>query len=113
VSPSFWYGTVYTLLMLGFGVPAMIKWGKNNKYQRYRFLSLISVQVVLLYALPELIYYLIFNDPNYWRWYGLTFAWPLFFNTFFDNPPLFFVIWGVFLAFLAMPIFVRYHGKRY
>jgi len=113
VSPSFWYSTVYTLLMLGFGVPAMIKWGKNNKYQRYRFLSLISVQVVLLYALPELIYYLAFNDPNYWRWYGLTFAWPLFFNTFFDNPPLFFVIWGIFLAFVAMPIFVRYHGKRY
>jgi putative YpdA family bacillithiol system oxidoreductase len=113
VSPSFWYGTVYTLLMLGFGIPAMIKWGKNNKYQRYRFLSLISVQVVLLYALPELIYHLAFNDPNYWRWYGLTFAWPLFFNTFFDNPPLFFAIWGIFLAFVAMPIFVRYHGKRY
>jgi thioredoxin reductase/Pyruvate/2-oxoacid:ferredoxin oxidoreductase delta subunit len=113
VSPSFWYGTIYTLLMLGFGIPAMIKWGKNNKYQRYRFLSLISVQVVLLYALPELIYHLVFNDPNYWRWYGLTFAWPLFFNTFFDNPPLFFVIWGIFLAFVALPIFVRYHGKRY
>ncbi len=113
VSPSFWYSTIYTLLMLGFGIPAMRKWGKKNKYQRYRFLSLIGVQVVLLYALPELIYHLAFNDPNYWRWYGFTFAWPLFFNTFFDNPPLFFVIWGIFLAFVAMPIFVRFHGKRY
>jgi putative YpdA family bacillithiol system oxidoreductase len=113
VSPAFWYSVVYTALMVGFGIPAMRRWGKEDRYQRYRYLSLISVQVLLLFVLPEIIYNLILHSESYWRLYGLTFAWPLFFNTFFDNPGLFFVLWGAFLAFVALPIFVRYHGKRY
>jgi polyferredoxin len=43
----------------------------------------------------------------------LVYAWPLFFFTFFDQPHEFWVVWGVFLSFLLIPILAIWHGKRY
>ena len=39
------------------------------------------------------------------------YAWPLFFPTFFYDPPFGYVIWGILLSFLIIPIFVFYHGS--
>ncbi len=113
LSPAFWYSLLYTLVVVGFGIPAMRKWGRKDRYQRWRFVTLMSVQAVFGFALPELVFNLALKDPNYWRWYGLEYAWPLFFNTFFDSPGLFFAVWGVLFAFVFIPVFVLFFGKRY
>lgn len=43
----------------------------------------------------------------------MHYAWPLFFYTFFYNPHQIWVVWGVLLTFVIIPIFVLFHGKRY
>ena len=50
---------------------------------------------------------------NAWRSYGLVYAWPLFFYTFFYNPHQVWVVWGVLLTFGVIPVFVLFNGKRY
>jgi polyferredoxin len=42
-----------------------------------------------------------------------VYAWPLFFYTFFYNPHMIWVVWGVILTFVIIPIFVLFNGKRY
>ncbi|MFQ5777300.1 MAG: FAD-dependent oxidoreductase [Terriglobia bacterium] len=113
LQPAFWYSLVYTVLVVGFGIPAMRKWGRKDPYQRRRFLSLMAVQAVFGFALPELIFNLALHRPDYWRFYGLEYAWPLFFNTFFDHPGTFFAVWGALFAFVLIPLFVLFFGKRY
>jgi polyferredoxin len=57
------------------------------------------------------------HDPVFagqaWRAYGLVYAWPLFFYTFFGNPHEVWVVWGLLLAFVIIPVLVLFHGKRY
>ena len=57
------------------------------------------------------------NDPQFanaaWRSYGLIYAWPLFFFTFFDAPHQIWIVWGAVLSFLVIPLLVLFHGKRY
>jgi len=57
------------------------------------------------------------HDPTFadqaWRAYGIVYAWPLFFYTFFFNPHIIWVIWGILLSFVLIPILVVWHGKRY
>src|SRR5207249_3403402 len=48
-----------------------------------------------------------------WRSYGIIYAWPLFFYTFFYDPHKIWVVWGVCLTFVVIPVFVLFHGKRY
>jgi polyferredoxin len=56
-------------------------------------------------------------DPAFagqaWRSYGIIYAWPLFFYTFFYDPHKIWLIWGVLLSFVIISIFVLFHGKRY
>ena len=57
------------------------------------------------------------GDPQFaeqgWRAYGIIYAWPLFFYTFFHDPHMVWVVWGVVLTFVVIPILVLFHGKRY
>src|SRR5262249_29000593 len=57
------------------------------------------------------------SDPQFaeqaWRSYGIVYAWPLFFYTFFYDPHRIWVIWGVLLTFVIVPVLVLFHGKRY
>lgn len=57
------------------------------------------------------------NDPTFadqaWRSYGIVYAWPLFFYTFFYDPHQIWVVWGVLLSFLIIPVLAIFHGKRY
>ncbi|MCL4523261.1 MAG: 4Fe-4S binding protein, partial [Acidobacteria bacterium] len=48
-----------------------------------------------------------------WRSYGLIYAWPLFFYSFFYDPHKIWILWGVFLTFILIPLFVLFQGKRY
>jgi hypothetical protein len=57
------------------------------------------------------------SDPAFasqaWRSYGIVYAWPLFFYTFFGNPHQVWIVWGALLSFVILPVLVLFHGKRY
>ena len=126
---SFWYTVFYTIIMLGFGLKALRRWGldRADKFQIWRYASLMGCQVVFFFLIPEFLFQWaikyqwvgqkLATDPQFadqaWRSYGIVYAWPLFFYTFFNDPHLLWVVWGVLLTFVILPVFVLFHGKRY
>jgi polyferredoxin len=126
---SFWYTVVYTLLVTVFGLQALKRWGleKKDRFQIWRYISLIGFQIVFFFLIPEFLFQSavsnqwigerLATDPQFaeqaWRSYGIIYAWPLFFYTFFYNPHDVWVIWGILLTFVVIPIFVLFQGKRY
>jgi NosR/NirI family transcriptional regulator, nitrous oxide reductase regulator len=126
---SFWYTVLYTTLMTVFGIAAMKRWGfdKRDKFQIWRYVSLIGFQWLFFFIIPEFLFQSavsnqwvgerLASDPgfasNAWRSYGLVYAWPLFFYTFFGDPNQVWVVWGVVLSFVLIPLLVLFHGKRY
>ncbi len=126
---SFWYTVLYTLLMSYFGLQALRRWGieRKDKFQIWRYTSLISFQWVFFFLIPEFLFKWavqyqwvgerLASDPTFadqaWRSYGIVYAWPLFFYTFFYNPHQVWIVWGIVLSFVIIPILVLFHGKRY
>lgn len=126
---SFWYTVMYTALMTIFGIQALKRWGldRKDKYQIWRYVSLLSFQWIFFFIIPEFLFQWaieyqwvgqqLANDPSFaeqgWRSYGIVYAWPLFFYTFFYDPNKIWVIWGILLTFVVIPVFVIFHGKRY
>ena len=125
---AFWYTVMYTALMTIFGIEAVHRWGirRKDKFQIWRFASLISFQWIFFFIVPEFLFQAavdhrwvgaLADNPAFaeqaWRSYGLVYAWPLFFYTFFHDPHLVWVVWGVFLTFVLIPLFVVFMGKRY
>ncbi len=126
---SFWYTVLYTSFLTVFGMHALKRWGleRKDKFQIWRFVSLISFQWVFFFLIPEFLFQYavkyqwvgekLAKDPTFadqaWRSYGIIYAWPLFFYTFFYSPHQIWVTWGILLTFVIIPIFVLFHGKRY
>jgi putative YpdA family bacillithiol system oxidoreductase len=125
---SFWYTVLYTALMTIFGIQALKRWGldKKDRFQIWRYFSLISFQVLFFFIIPEFLFQWavkfewlgnLTKDPVFteqaWRSYGIIYAWPLFFYTFFYNPHQIWIVWGIFLTLIIIPIFVLFQGKRY
>jgi NosR/NirI family transcriptional regulator, nitrous oxide reductase regulator len=126
---SFWYTVLYTLVVTVFGLQALKRWGidRKDKFQVWRYVSLIGFQWTFFFLIPEFLFQWaikyqwvgarLASDPVFaqqaWRAYGIVYAWPLFFYTFFYNPSQVWVVWGVLLTFVIIPIFVLFHGKRY
>jgi len=126
---TFWYTVMYTALMTVFGIGALKRWGidRRDKFQIWRYISLLSFQWIFFFLIPEFLFQWaiqyqwvgaqLANDPQFagqaWRSYGLVYAWPLFFYTFFYDPSKIWIIWGVVLTFVIIPLFVLFNGKRY
>jgi polyferredoxin len=126
---SFWYTVLYTALMTVFGIQAMKRWGidKRDRFQVWRYVSLIGFQWIFFFLIPEFLFqwavkyqwvgHKLATDPTFasqaWRSYGLIYAWPLFFYTFFGGPNEVWIVWGAVLAFVIIPVLVVFHGKRY
>jgi thioredoxin reductase/polyferredoxin len=120
---SFWYTVAYTLVMTVFGIQAMKRWGfdRKDRFQVWRYASLIGFQWLFFFLIPEFLFryalqyqWLAGHNPgDAWRSYGLVYAWPLFFHTFIGSPHRFWIIWGVLLSFVILPVLALYHGKRY
>ncbi len=126
---SFWYTVLYTIFMTVFGLQAMKRWGldRKDRFQIWRYVSLISFQWVFFFIVPEFLFQWaikyqwvgeqLANDPSFsqqaWRSYGLVYAWPLFFHTWLGSPHRFWAVWGVVLTFGIIPLLVLFHGKRY
>jgi polyferredoxin len=126
---SFWYTVLYTTLVTVFGLQALKRWGldKKDKFQIWRYISLISFQWIFFFLIPEFLFQSavthqwvgekLATDPTFaqqaWRSYGIVYAWPLFFYTFFYDPHDVWIVWGILLTFVIIPIFVLFQGKRY
>jgi thioredoxin reductase/polyferredoxin len=126
---QFWYTVLYTAVMTFFGLQALKRWGldRRDKFQVWRFSSLLAFQWVFFFLIPEFLFQWavkyewvgtrLANDPQFaeqaWRAYGIVYAWPLFFYTFFYDPHQIWVVWGIVLAFGIIPVAAIWHGKRY
>ncbi len=126
---SFWYTVLYTLVMTVFGLQAMKRWGldRKDRFQIWRYVSLLGFQWLFFFLIPEFLFRWaveyrwvgekLASDPVFadqaWRSYGIVYAWPLFFYTFFGSPHQIWVVWGLLLSFVIIPILVLFHGKRY
>ncbi|MBW1887879.1 MAG: NAD(P)-binding domain-containing protein, partial [Deltaproteobacteria bacterium] len=114
ITPTVIKGILYTLCVVGFGIPALIHWRQKPRiraYQTWRYGVIFFMQAVLLFLLPE---FLIksFDPDNYWRFYGLVLPFPLLYEIFFYGPPMIWIILCGIAAFIALPIFIYWHGKR-
>ncbi len=126
---SFWYTVLYTLLMTAFGIQALKRWGldRKDKFQIWRYVSLLSFQWIFFFLIPEFLFQWaikyqwvgaqLAHDPQFagqaWRSYGIVYAWPLFFYTFFYDPHKIWLVWGVVLTFIIIPLLALFQGKRY
>ncbi len=115
------YSLLYTVVMLGFGYEALIRWrntARDPRYQTWRYASLLAFQVGF-FLLVNVIGVHALGVKYSWRLWGLYQPFPLFFNTFFwwyDDPVwvmALFIGGGLLGTFVAIPLAARDHGKRF
>ncbi|MHC4954454.1 MAG: NAD(P)-binding domain-containing protein [Planctomycetota bacterium] len=119
--PSFWYSGAYTAVMVIFGLMAMKRWSRNwtDRYQIYRFASLIGFQVVS-FVLIECLFAVFLPGDVWWRAYAVNNPFPLLFDSFYNMSGVtaadmkwIFVGGGLLMTFVAIPLAARWHGKRF
>lgn len=126
-SQAFWYTGFYSLTILIFGL-RRIKM-KPTKYIKYQTWSLILIQALPLFILPEIVFPLlgklgllggkegfvftqIFPNESYWRSYGFILAWPLnFSNLYSSNITTFWLVFSLIQTFIIIPYIVYRWGK--
>jgi len=126
-SQSFWYTGLYSLTILIFGL-RRIKM-KPTRYIKVQTWTLILIQAIPLFILPELIFPMlgkagilgrpdgfvmnqIFPNESYWRSYGFILAWPLFFfNLYGANITTFWLVFSLIQSFVIIPFIIYKWGK--
>ncbi len=126
-SESFWYTGLYSLTILIFGL-RRIKI-KPTRYIKLQTWTLILIQALPLFILPEIIFPFlgsigalgakdgfiltqVFPNESYWRSYGFILAWPLFFfNLYGSNVTTFWLIFCLVQTFVVIPYIVYRWGK--
>ncbi len=116
----FMYGTIYTLLVLAFGIKFIVKY-RHNRYQTIRTIVVILSQLVFAYFIPEILEGL--NDSDAYFAKDLKYFWPLnyyFFEDWHLNNMLnsgtlgmFYLVWGIFMFAVFTPIITYFVGKRW
>lgn len=122
---SFWYSLAYCLVMTIFGMKAYDRWGVryNDSYQKKRYISLITVQWLLAFLIPNVLMWWIHgyygsnsflgNRDNWWHASGFEYAFPLFFWQFFWDVGWLYLIYGLVATLVVIPLITLRHGKRY
>lgn len=126
-SQSFWYTGLYSLTILLFGLRRMKM--KPTKYIKIQTWTLILIQALPLFILPEFVFPFlgqigalgsengfifsqVFPKESYWRSYGFILAWPLnFSNLYNSNITTFWLIFSLFQTFIFIPYIVYRWGK--
>ncbi|MCX5898793.1 MAG: NAD(P)-binding domain-containing protein [Proteobacteria bacterium] len=114
LNPGLLKTLLYTLVVISFGIPALVRWRgmpRISTYQTWRYVSIVVAQAFFLFIFPEFIIK-IFDQVNYWRFYGVVMPFPLVYEIFFYRPPVFWIALCAGAAFVALPVFVYWHGKR-
>lgn len=125
--PAFHYTFLYSLTILVFGIRRM--YIRRTEYIKWQTSTLIFVQIVFLFLLPEIILpklgdlgYLgdsesflrtqVFPNDAYWKAYGFILAWPLSMGVLYDGGlTQFWFIYGLSVTFGVIPILVKRYGK--
>ncbi|MDZ4727746.1 MAG: NAD(P)-binding domain-containing protein [Leptospira sp.] len=125
--PSFHYTFIYSLTILFFGIRRMIV--KPTDYIKLQTITLILVQWLFLFLLPEIFFpYLgkngflgdqngfiltqIFPNESYWKAYGFILLWPLSIGVLYDGSiTTFWMLYGLSTTFIILPILVYQYGK--
>jgi polyferredoxin len=112
------YGALYSLAMIG-GAVYYLKRHGNSRYNRYRIVTNVSVQVSLAFALPYFMPLWAGAKPeNYWKWQAyFASIWPL---DWYELTPgmigavaLPIALITIFLAFIVAPLAAFFFGKRW
>jgi Pyruvate/2-oxoacid:ferredoxin oxidoreductase delta subunit len=112
----FFYGWLYTMVMLVMGIRMYLKY-QGDRYQSLRTTSILFFQICFAFIIPEIMVRL--NRPyqdlkNIWPLdYELFFTWNL--RTLIDSGQFgfFLLLWGIALALVAVPVLVYFFGKRW
>tara|TARA_B100001123_G_scaffold363300_1_gene420995 strand:- start:1316 stop:2761 length:1446 start_codon:yes stop_codon:yes gene_type:complete len=113
----FFYGFLYTLAVLVFGIRMFMKF-RHNKYQIVRTSSVMFWQLGFAFLIPQVLKS--FDQPEFY----FTYFWPLKYDYLFPstvgyltNHPgalgTFMVFWGAAATFVATPVLTYYFGKRW
>lgn len=123
-SPGFWFTTAYSACIVAFGVARIRR--RRTPYITRQTLTLMAIQVVPLFILPELLLpwmdangWLpeavrrnLFPDQQYWRAFGFILAWPLFLpNLMMPQPMTWWIAIGLAQTFVIIPLIVWRWGK--
>jgi ferredoxin len=129
-SPSFWYTLAYSTVVVVFGARRIRR--RATPYVTAQTLTLMSVQVLPLFLLPEIILPLLhhhgwlprgFEDAlfpavsyghgrEFWRAYGFVLAWPLdVYNVFTQHPLPWWIAIGILQTFVLIPLGIYFFGK--
>jgi thioredoxin reductase/ferredoxin len=128
--PAFWYTLAYSTVVVIFGIRRVRR--RRTPYVTAQTLSLMAVQALPLFLLPEVILPLLGHHGllprgiadalfpevtyghgrEYWRAYGLILAWPLNVYNIFTHEPLW---WWIGIGFVQtcvlIPLGIYYFGK--
>lgn len=128
--PSFWYTVAYSLIVALFGIKRIRR--RKTPYVTTQTLTLMAIQVVPLFLLPEVILPLLGHNGylpkgiadalfpvvtyghgrEYWRAYGLILAWPLnVYNVFTHEPLGWWLAISFVQTFVLIPLGIYYFGK--
>ena len=112
----FWYGFIYTVLVILMGVRYAFKY-RHSAYQLIRTASVTFFQVCFAFTIPIILESLHLPSED------LKNAWPLDYDFFFDynlNAKLqagtlgiFLLVWGIVFSLIGIPIFTYFFGKRW
>ena len=112
----FMYGFLYCLAMLVMGIRMLAKYRHSN-YQKIRTLSVVFFQICIAFTLPQFLKRM--NLPAY----DMKSIWPLEYTFFFDyrldehlqagTLGVWFLIWGIVLAIIGVPVITYFYGKRW
>ncbi|MCB9248693.1 MAG: 4Fe-4S binding protein [Ignavibacteriales bacterium] len=126
-SQSFWYTAFYSVTILVFGLRRIHV--KPTRYIKYQTWSLILIQALPLFILPEFVFPFlgkigalggengfvftqVFPNQSYWRSYGFVLAWPLNFSNLYNgNITTFWLIFSLVQTFVFIPAIVYKWGK--
>lgn len=120
-SQWFVYGTLYTMVILGFGIKFIWKY-RHSQYQLIRTISVMFFQTSFAFLIPELMARLNGDQLNL-PYYDLKNIWPLNYYNFDQyrvdamissgDIGLAFLIFGVASIFIITPILTYFYGKRW
>ena len=113
----FFYGFLYTLAILVFGVRIFMKY-RHNRYQIVRTASVMFFQLGFAFLIPQMLKS--FNQPEFY----FTYFWPLKYDFLFPSTVgsltshpgalgVFMVFWGAVATFIATPVLTYFYGKRW
>ena len=131
---SFYYTFIYLVLMTVFGIRRIRR--RRTPYVTAQTISLITIQALPLFILPEIIFPLLGHNGfyesglgqwfaesffpavnyghgrEYWRAYGFILAWPLMAWNWFTDAPLWgWLILGSLQTFVILPTMIYFWGK--